>query len=310
MKELHFLVTAAISALILPTAGQSADLETGELRVGAGDTVQFYINDQPVNFRIAPDAVAAPTVNADTAERLGLKASMVRYEFRIGPEKILNRTDNVRYRTPSDSFRRRTAFSDRQVVEGAEAIAGPAAFPYERVVLVLREPQAGDRAISFALDTEMGRSQTGVLMTVGGHPIYAAFSFDRSESLVTATGGRWIADANRGWLSDGAREVPILYGVERPVRSLTLAEPLMLGDLEVRNLAVRVSDLGSSRGIATEAVPEADPNEIVITAESGRKIPNQRLLIGMDTIGHCASITYDFDASTVTLMCPAQSAEK
>lgn len=43
-----------------------------------------------------------------------------------------------------------------------------------------------------------------------------------------------------------------------------------------------------------------------MTGDSERKVPNQRLYIGMDSIGHCASITYDFAASNVTLMCPAR----
>jgi hypothetical protein len=78
----------------------------------------------------------------------------------------------------------------------------------------------------------------------------------------------------------------------------------MLGELDIRNLAVRVSDMGSAKGIAEGEVPEPDPNEIIVSADSKRKVPNQRLYIGMDTIGHCASITYDFAAGTVTLMCP------
>ena len=47
-------------------------------------------------------------------------------------------------------------------------------------------------------------------------------------------------------------------------------------------------------------------DEIVVKGDSKRKIPHQRLYIGMDTIGHCASLTYDFEAGTVTLMCPNQ----
>lgn len=97
-----------------------------------------------------------------------------------------------------------------------------------------------------------------------------------------------------------------MYGVSRPIRPLALTRPLMLGDLEVRNIAVRVSDMGSSQGIAEGPAPEQDPNEIVVTGDSKRKIPSQRLYIGMDTIGHCASISYDFEAGTVTLMCPPQ----
>jgi hypothetical protein len=275
-----------------------------DLNVRAGETVAMTINDQPVRVRMAPDAISVPTLNADAAKRIGLKPSMIGYVYVIGPVKIGFRTDKARYGTGAGAFQRRTAFSDRQVVDGADGVAGPATFPSRRTIFTLRDPQPEDRAISFPLDTDMGRSQTGVKIDVAGRPIHAAFSLDRRESLVTATGGRWIADAHGGRFDGDPREATILYGVKRPIRALRLERPLMLGALNIRNLAVRVADVGNAQGISDSAAP--DPNEIVVTAESKRKIPNQRLYIGLDTIGHCASITYDFAAGTVTLMCPDQ----
>lgn len=300
--------TAVLAALAIamPALAKAPSPEQADIVVRTGEAVDMTINDQPMRFRLAPDAISVPTINADAAARAGLKPSMIGYIYVIGPEKIAFRTDNVRYGPRDASFRRRTAFSDRQLVSGADGIAGPEAFPAARTTFVLRDPRPDDRAVTFPLDREMGRSQTSVRLDVGGRPIYAAFSLDRAESLVTATGGRWIADANGGQFSGGARAAPILYGVSRPVRPLELARPLKLGELEIRNLAVRVSDMGSAEGIADGASVDQDPNEIVVTGDSKRKVPNQRLYIGMDTIGHCASITYDFAAGTVTLMCPAQ----
>lgn len=273
-----------------------------------GDSVEMQINDQPVRIRLAPDAISIPTLNADAAKRVGLKPSMIGYIYVIGPEKIGFRTDNATYRAKAASFKRRTAFSARQLADGTDGIAGPETFSFARTIFIMRGARPGDRAITLPLDTEMGRSQTSVRIDVGGRPIYTAFSFDRAESLVTATGGKSIADANGGRFDGAAREAPILYGVVRPIRSLRLDHPLKLGALEIRNLAVRVSDMGNSRGIAEGPAPEQDPNEIVVSADSKRKVPNQRLYIGMDTIGHCASITYDLEARTVTLMCPDQPA--
>jgi hypothetical protein len=289
-----------------PAAAKPADTAQGNLEVRMGETVEMIINEQPVRLRLAPDAVSVPTLNADAAQRIGLKPSMIGFIYVIGPEKIGFRTDNVRYRAGTASFKRRTAFSDRQLTQGADGIAGPETFPFARTTFIMREAQPGDRPITLPLDTEMGRSQTGVRIDVGGRPIYVAFSFDRVESLVTATGGKWIADANGGRFDSEAREAPILYGVARPIRSLSLERPLMLAELEIRNLAVRVSDMGNSRGIAEGPAPEEDPSEIIVSGESKGKVPSQRLYIGMDTIGHCASITYDFGAGTVTLMCPDQ----
>jgi hypothetical protein len=304
-RRASLFVVAALVAAGQASAKPAAEAQS-ELAVRAGETVTMTINDQPVRVRIEPDAISVPTVNADAAQRLGLKPSMIGFIYVIGPERIGFSTDNVPYRAGETAFKRRTAFSKRQLADGADAVAGPATFPFRRTILTLRDPQPGDRAITFPLDDEMGRSQTGTRIDVGGRPIYVAFSFARAESLVTATGGKWIADANGGRFDGEPREAPILYRVSRPVRSLSLDRPLMLGELAIRNLAVRVADMGNAQGIAEGAASEPDPNEIVVTAEGKGKVPNQRLYVGMDTIGHCASITYDFGAKTITLMCPDQ----
>ena len=300
------ILTSALALTAGQAAAQTSDASPSDLAVRVGDTVAMRINDQPVRFFLTPDAVSVPTVNADVAEKIGLKPSMVGYVYFIGTVKIALRTDRVQYRAGNASFKSRTAFSDRQVADGADGVAGPATFPFRRTIFTLRDPQAGDRAITFPLDKDMGLSQTGVKIDVGGRPVYVAFSFARPESVVTATGGQWIADANGGRFNGDAREAPILYEISRPIRSLALDRPLMLGELEIRNLAVRVTDMGNAQGIPDGTIADQDLDEIVVTGDSKRKVPTQRLYIGMDTIGHCASLIYDFDAGTVTLMCPNQ----
>ena len=297
-------VAAIASAMLFaaqPAQAQRVDLENVTLETRAGVPVDLTINDQPVRMMIAPDAVSAVTVNGDTAERLGLEPSMFRFVHSIGSTQLPFNTDTVRYHMQGGTFRRRTGYSEARVVEGADGLVGPGHFPQKRVILRLREDAEGDRPHVFPL-AKMGRSLTGTVLEVGGVPIHLAFSFDRDETLVTATGGRIIADDRRGYFTGEAREIPVLYLVERPVRALALGEPLMLGELEIRNIAVRIADHGDAGGVGEEA---PDPDEILVTA-STEDIPPQRMYIGMDTIGHCASITYDFDLETVTLMCPDQ----
>lgn len=306
MQWRRSILTVALALYAGQAAAQLSDAPPTDLSVRMGDTVAMTINEQPVRIRLAPDAVSVTTVNADVASKIGLKPSMINYVYFIGTVKIALRTDNVKYRAANRSFKNRTAFSDRQVVNGADGVAGPATFPFRRTKFILRDPQAGDQAMTFRLDKDMGLSQTGVKIDVGGKPVYVAFSLARAESVVTATGGRWIADAHGGRFNGDAREAPILYEISRPIRRLDLDRPLMLGELEIHNLAVRVSDMGSAQGIPDGVIPDQDLDEIVVTGDSKRKVPAQRLYIGMDTIGHCASLTYDFEAGTVTLMCPKQ----
>ncbi|AUX69720.1 hypothetical protein CHX26_09600 [Porphyrobacter sp. HT-58-2] len=98
-----------------PAAAKPADTAQSNLEVRLGETVEMTINEQPVRLRLAPDAVSVPTLNADASQRIGLKPSMIGFIYVIGPETIGFRTDNVRYRAGTASFKRRTAFSDRQL---------------------------------------------------------------------------------------------------------------------------------------------------------------------------------------------------
>ncbi|RJY08042.1 hypothetical protein [Aurantiacibacter aquimixticola] len=296
-----FRILAAAIALTVAGAAQAQD----HLVANAREPIDILVNGQPVRMLIAPDAVQAPAVNAAAAERLGLEPSLFNFVFVIGPTHLPFRTDTIRYEAQGERFRRRTAFSEAIIVDGADGVVGPAGFPHERVTLRLRAQTSDDRAIVLPLH-KMGRTLAGTRIEVGGVPIHVAFSFDRPETLVSATGGALIAEGQGGYFDGEAQEMDILYKVARPVRPLTLREPLMLGELEIRNIAVRTSDHGSSSTIG-ESAP--DPDEIVVTARDD-DMPRQRMYVGLDTIGHCASIAYDFEEETLTLMCPDQPAAR
>ena len=124
------LLAVALMLSAGPGEATPSDKEQADLSIRVGETVAMTINDHPVRFRMAPDAVSVPTVNADAVEKIGLKPSMIGYVYVIGSVRIAFRTDDVRYRAGDTSFKRRTAFSNRQVVDGADGIAGPGSFPF------------------------------------------------------------------------------------------------------------------------------------------------------------------------------------
>ncbi|RZI61465.1 MAG: hypothetical protein EOP94_00155, partial [Zymomonas sp.] len=150
-----FRASSAVAALLMMTMPASAKVsspEKAEITMRIGETFDMIINDRTIRFHIAPDAISVPTLNADAAERAGLKPSMIGYVYVIGPEKIAFRTDNVAYGPQDAFFRRRTAFSNRQIIASADGIAGPETFSSARTTFVLRDPQPGDRALTFPLD--------------------------------------------------------------------------------------------------------------------------------------------------------------
>jgi hypothetical protein len=81
------------------------------------------------------------------AQRIGLKPNMIGHIYVIGPERIGFRTDNLPYRAKDMLFKRRAAFSNRQLVDNADGIAGPETFPFTRSTFLLRACQPGDRTI-------------------------------------------------------------------------------------------------------------------------------------------------------------------
>ncbi|ASR52646.1 hypothetical protein [Blastomonas fulva] len=123
------ILTVALALCAGQAAAQPSNTPPADLSVRMGDTVAMFINNQPVRFRLAPDAVSVPTVNADVAEKVGLKPSMIGYVYLIGPVKIALRTDNVKYRAGTTSFKSRTAFSDRKVAAAPMALP---ALPHSR----------------------------------------------------------------------------------------------------------------------------------------------------------------------------------
>lgn len=95
----------------------------------------------------------------------------------------------------------------------------------------------------------------------------------------------------------------IAFGVERPVRTLTLGAPLRLGALAVATLGVRTADIGNVSTIRDADEPTPDPDEVVVTAKMKRDPNRDRLALGRDQLDRCSSIVFDKPARQVRLAC-------
>ena len=310
-----------LSAGVVALAGSAVAKEPGyderTLEVAINQPVALTINGEDAELMVLPDALSVPTLDAALAQRLELEGSLIGFGYVLGGTTLKSGTNVVNLDMGSGRFRRRAGIgtTDSAAVgdgepepsalptPGADGEIGPGGLPFARVLFRLAEARPGEREHRFPM-LSWNRSGVGVELAMGEHPLRVTFSFSRAETLAAATAGARIADRHGGYFSGEGRLMPIRFGVDRPVRPLTLGTPLMLGDLEVRNIMVRTGDYGDASRIGEEA-QVIDPNEIVVTADSRKgKMPPLWLTLGMDTIGHCSSILYDFEAETVTLTCP------
>lgn len=308
--QLKRVITAmCLSAIAMSAqASDNSSYEEATLVIEGQKPVAATINGQPVQLIIAPDSKSIPTLNDGLAERLQLKPSMIGFAYLAGPEKIHFWTDVTKLDFGPGIFSRRTAFGKNHIIEGVDGEAGPGALPYGVVRFDLHVATPGERILTFPMDRIAG-ANVGTTMTVGSEELAVNFSLSRRETLVTATAGAMLASQYTGHFTGEAKSTLLRYGVFRPTRMLAFQSAPMLGELTIRDIAVRVADNGDASAIKDNNAANAadtDPDEIVVTAQkAGKKKDKKRqmITIGLASLETCSSITYDFRAEQIRLSC-------
>lgn len=276
-------------------------------RVVAGDRiVPVLVNDTPLRLRIDPGMPGLPIVTAPVAARLGLTGGgMLRFgvAYVIGRERVYGRTQVTRFGWDGAApGKRRVGWMSRVFPMDTDGAIGPAGVPEPIVRFVLRPAVAGERTVTLPLAGGSGLFGDWMLMgatiMVGGKPLAVRFDPDHARSLVTAPAAARLAVANGGVLTTETARQEIAFGVERPLRMMTLARPLTVGPLTVSTIAVRVTD-----GAGANTIPEAgaDPNEVLVAG--GKKQPPGSMTLGADQLARCSSLVFDKPAKQVRLTC-------
>ncbi|MBN8500336.1 MAG: hypothetical protein J0M19_04190, partial [Sphingomonadales bacterium] len=192
---------------------------------------------------------------------------------------------------------------DRQIVAGVDGIAGPNALPWSRLTFTTGSKAEGEQEIDLPLEVAGPFGWRGSItkLKLGDQEINVWFSLMLPQSLATAGLGAELARTNGGAMTGAAHSTVIRFGIERPVRTMHLSTPLLIGGRPLSELGVRMADFGDASGIP-EAGAKSDPDEIVVTAEKKGK-RDYSLLLGRDFLTGCSSITYDFPAKLIRLSC-------
>jgi hypothetical protein len=303
MRISHGFVILAV-ALAVPALAMAPPALPDELVLSGDNIITVTINGQPLRLEVRPEAAEAPTLNADVAARLGLKPGMLAFRSMVGPEKVNGNSSIHRVDYGAGEKKQRIFWTDRQSSTIADGTISPASLPYRRVTFRLGEAGPGAREISLPLDNFgfLGRLGVGTTLNLDGEKVRFQFSLARDETLVSAPTGNWLAQYRGGKFTGQPRQTLIFYGIERPTREMTLAQPIALGPRQLLTADVRYSDYGDASGIAASDEARADSDEIVVVGDKKRDV-DLRIVAGRAFLKGCASLTYDMQKRTLGLRC-------
>jgi len=173
--------------------------------------------------------------------------------------------------------------------------------PYERVTFAIRAPSEGETLLDIPMEFSRGFGLY-VPLRVGEHDFRFQFSLAKPFSLATAGAGAVLATAYGGSWAGGAADQLIDFDVVRPARPMAFARPIDLAGLAVGALRVRTGDNRGDLTLPPE--PDADPDEVVVTAASRQRAAFV-VHIGADRLSRCSSLVWDNRTRRMSLHCSA-----
>lgn len=277
-------------------------------RVVSGDgIVTITVNGATGRIRIDPAAPALPILTLPFAMgQAHLRPGPFAFAYLVGPQQVEGRSavGRIVIGEGARPRKRRIGWTARSYVEGADGVIGPGGVPEPVVRFVLRDPLPGERTMSFPLEDEGGLfggwGGTYAPIDLDGAPLRVRFNPHEPRTLATAGAAVRIANAHDGRMGGETAPAHIAFGISRPVRTMRLGTPLMVGPLAISELGVRTADFGNAAGIREEG---GDPDEVIVTGDRRRNRNRDRLSIGADQLRNCSSIVFDKRARQIRLTC-------
>lgn len=266
------------------------------------------INGVARSVRIDPGAPAMPLITQEFANAASMKPGMFGFAMDFGPKvTITGGTAVARVAFGGgEPVKRRIGFTEKPFAAGFAGVFGPGSLPEPVIRFRLRDAAPGERTATFPMvdqgDLFGGWAERFAVILVEGQPMRVRFDPHHPHTLANAGAAVRLARAYGGTLSGTTSPTEIAFGVERPIRAMTLATPFAVGPLTIGTLGVRTVDHGNTDTIA-DADQHADPNEVVVTGKGKHDIKRDRLAIGADQLARCSSIVFDKPAKQVRLSC-------
>jgi hypothetical protein len=285
---------AAVAAIIGSFSSTMASADELQLPADGHAVIRAELGGQTITLRVDLDAPNGVMLNPDAAARLGLRGGLFGARARVGPVMLRGSFSRKTIKIGGRPVKALVVWFDRNYATGIDGVISPALLPYD---LIRFAGSTASHGQSVSLPVTIDQSGITTPLQVGGGVLRARFSLSRDRSATNASGGQEIGQSFGARAVGAPRDVEIAYGVERPMQHYSLLRPLPIGSADLRELDVRVT--ANSPAIASDGV---DPDEIVVTAHTGKERPNV-LTVGRDALGACSSITLDRRAKKLTLEC-------
>lgn len=319
----NILRTGVAASVLVSSVALAGDTVTTSRDVPVGGMIAATIDGKPVTLRVDPAAPGLVFVTSAVAERLALKGGALGLGYSVGGQGAMQATTVRPMTFGTNAVKRRIGFPSRKhetkgkaadprwvgrpYADVGDGSIGPASLPEPVVRILLNAPRAGERTVALPMVDGGGLlgklSGTFAQITIGGQPIRVRFDPYHPRTTVTANAATLIAQAQRGTLAGLTAPVEIAFGIARPVRTMTLATPLLVGPLALSSLGVRTTDVGNAAAIPDADAPPPDPDEIVVVAKGKRDASRDRLTIGADLLDRCSTIVFDKPAKQIRLTC-------
>jgi hypothetical protein len=310
----NILRTGVAASVLVSSVALAGDTAPAIRDVPVGGMIAATIDGKPVTLRVDPAAPGLVFVTTAVAERLALKGGALGLGYSVGGQGAMQATTVRPMTFGINAVKRRIGFpSHKHETKGKAADPRWVGRPYADVgdgsigPAFLNAPRAGERTVALPMVDGGGLlgklSGTFAQITIGGQPIRVRFDPYHPRTTVTANAATLIAQAQRGTLAGLTAPVEIAFGIARPVRTMMLATPLLVGPLALWSLGVRTTDVGSAAAIPDADAPPPDPDEIVVTAKGKRDANRDRLTLGADLLDRCSSIVFDKPAKQIRLTC-------
>ncbi len=232
---------------------------------------------------------------------------MIGIQAIVGTTIIPGHTGKAKFLIDGRESNLRALWFDKPAASQLEGLAGPNALAQS--VIRLNTGVAVEHPTVFSLPIQVNNNKVGTQITVDQTPIFVMFNPLREHTIASAAAGQVISAAHGGRWSGTSNTEATDFGIDRPVRGLSLATPIDIGALRIQTMLVRDYSRVSGVEEGGASASALDPSEatlpaVVVTADTKSKVkPLYYLTLGRDALGHCGSITFNKDANRIELSC-------